>query len=198
SRPVVHVFSLSEIQNGEPVVKFSKVHHEMAMGDHPVASKLHQGTVYPSAQPGVEQFRSLTGPNARPTSFEDYLSRYLPQIFLHIVTFNDGTLMSLTWPHTMSDIFGWGHIFKAWSDVLGGKSYNAIPHLAGFDTDVLEYFGKTRLAERSLMEPIERKFSSKVGTLARSIEHAVQTPHMESRLLCLPRGILDVLEGRTT
>lgn len=180
------------------MVKFSKVHHDMSMGDHPVASKMHQGTSHPSAQPGVEQFRSLTGPNGRPTSFQDYLSRYLPQIFLHIVTFNDGTLMSLTWPHTMSDISGWGHIFKAWSDVLGGKRYNAIPHLAGFDTDVLEYFGKTRLAERSLMEPTERKFISKVGTLARSIEHAVQTPHMESRLLCLPRETLGMLEERTT
>lgn len=170
----------------------------MSISDHPVASKLHQGTYYPSVQPGVEQYRSLTGPNARPKSFEDYLSRYLPQIFLHIVTFTDGTLMSLTWPHTMSDISGWGHIFRAWSGVLAGKRYNAIPQLVGFDTDVLEYFGKTRLAERSLTEPIERKFSSKVGTLARSIEHAVQTPHMESRLLCLPRETLDMLEEKTT
>ncbi|KAF3387927.1 hypothetical protein DPV78_012283 [Talaromyces pinophilus] len=197
-RPVVHVFSLSEIQKGEPVVKFSKVHHDMSMADHPVASKLHHSTYYPSAQPGVEQFRSLTGPNARPTSFEDYLSRYLPQIFLHIVTFSDGTLMSLTWPHTMSDISGWGHIFRAWSGVLAGKRWNAVPHLAGYDTDVLEYFGRTRLAERSLVAPIDRKFSSKVGTFARRVEHAVQTSQMKSRLLCLPRETLDMLEEKTT
>jgi hypothetical protein len=98
----------------------------------------------------------------------------------------------------MSDISGWGHIFRAWSGVLAGKRYNAIPHMAGFDTDVLEYFGRTRLAERSLLEPIERKFSSKIGSFTRRVEQAIQTPQMESRLLCLPRETLEMLEGKTT
>ncbi|KAE8548910.1 hypothetical protein EYB25_009293 [Talaromyces marneffei] len=197
NRLVLHVFALSEIQNGEPVIKFSKVHHEMSINDHPVAPKLHKHTSHPSEQSGVEQFRSLTGPKGRPASLEDYLGRYLPQLYLHIVTFTDGTLVSLTWPHTMSDISGWGHIFRAWSAVLSGKPYNAIPQMGGFDTDVLEYFGMTRLAERSLMDPIERKFSSKVGTFTRRIEHTIHPPEMESHLFCLPRETLDMLEEKT-
>jgi hypothetical protein len=116
----------------------------------------------------MEHYRALTGPDDRPTSLKDYLDQHLPQIFLHVVTFTDETLLSVTWPHKMSDISGWGHIFRAWSTVLAGKRSTAIPHLAGFDTDVLEYFGRTRLTERSLMEPIERKFSSKVGTFTRN------------------------------
>lgn len=197
-RPVVHVFSLSEIQKGEPVVNFRKVNYNTCIRDHPLASKLHQQTCHPSAQSGVEHYRALTGPDDRPTSLEDYIDQHLPQIFLHVVTFTDGTLLSVTWPHTMSDISGWGHIFRAWSAVLAGKRSTAIPHLAGFDTDVLEYFGRTRLAEHSLMEPIERKFSSKVGTYSRRVGHAIYAPQMESRLFCLPRETLDMLEEKTT
>lgn len=168
------------------------------MAAHPVASTIHQSTNHPSVQPGAERYRSLTGPSFRPTSFQDYFSRHLPQIFLHIVMFTDGTLVSLSWPHTMSDIFGWGYIFRAWSSVLAGKGWDEIPLLTGFDTDILEYFGRANMTERPLVMPIERKISSKVGMFAHRVEHAVQLHQMESQILCIPRTILHMLEEKTT
>ncbi|EED12167.1 hypothetical protein TSTA_002330 [Talaromyces stipitatus ATCC 10500] len=156
NRPFLHVFLVSEISKGESVVEFSKVHIDMSTRGHPLASNLHQSTCYPSAQSGVEQYRYLSGPAHRPTSFGDYLNRNLPQISLHVVRFTDGTLVSLTWPHTMSDVSGWAEIFRAWSAVLAGKR-RQVPNLAGFDADFLEYFGTSSGVPRLLIEPAGRQ-----------------------------------------
>ena len=75
-------------------------------------------------------------PDNGPKELEDYLNTDRPQLSLHVVSFTDVTLVSLTWPHTLWDAMGRREFLLAWTAVLAGSTGD-VPQVYGADEDPL-------------------------------------------------------------
>jgi hypothetical protein len=69
-------------------------------------------------------------------TIEDLLAGDTPQISVHITSFNDATLVGLSWPHTLMDVMGQAAFLSAWSSVLAGRA-TEVPPVLGAQEDVL-------------------------------------------------------------
>ncbi|ORY68233.1 uncharacterized protein BCR38DRAFT_336233 [Pseudomassariella vexata] len=125
-----------------PAVRFSRTTFEISMYEHPVASKLPRRMRNPSLQPGPEEFRTLAYREDMPMTLENHLCSDEPQLQLHTASFVDGTLVSLTWPHIMTDAMGLMELAKAWSLVMHGREAEVPPFL-GLKEDPLATVGRT-------------------------------------------------------
>jgi hypothetical protein len=59
-----------------------------------------------------------------------------PALSLRVITFEDATLITLTWPHAMMDASGLGALVKAWSTILADPDA-PVPPLTGARDDVM-------------------------------------------------------------
>lgn len=64
------------------------------------------------------------------TSIQSYLAEDRPPLLLYITTFQDGTILSLIWPHVLFDGAGLAAFLGAWSLVVNGKISQVPPHSA--------------------------------------------------------------------
>uniref|UniRef100_A0A093XJ26 Trichothecene 3-O-acetyltransferase n=2 Tax=Talaromyces marneffei TaxID=37727 RepID=A0A093XJ26_TALMA len=65
-----------------------------------------------------------------------------PQLSICIITFQDATLVTITFLHTLMDIMGLYSILQGWSAVLRGQE-DEVPPFVGFDYDPLAGLTKT-------------------------------------------------------
>ena len=71
--------------------------------------------------PGASEYASFAlGPGA-PRTLDDYLHSDVPLFALHVVTFEDGTLVSIKFHYIVSDLAGLRYILDAWQLRLAGK-----------------------------------------------------------------------------
>jgi hypothetical protein len=123
-------------------VTYSHVSHDLSILEHPVASRLPRATERPSVVGDPNDFNELTSSADAPKTLNDYLTRDVPQLCLHIVSFTDSTLISISLPHTLTDGTGGAQIFQSWALTLQGRD-NEIPPFHGYNHDPLATFGET-------------------------------------------------------
>lgn len=113
----------------------------MARADHPIASKLPVTTPHlPAIMADPNDFEALWfHPNA-PIKLGDYLQKDDPQLCLIIASFNDATLVSLCWPHSLCDALGFGELLRAWSLIIHGHHHD-VPKPFGDGHDPLAELG---------------------------------------------------------
>ncbi|KAJ3494827.1 hypothetical protein NLG97_g3823 [Lecanicillium saksenae] len=98
-----------------PAVRFHHARHDMAIKNHHVASKFPTRTPEPAVMVDPNELQSLwQGPNS-PTELRHYLERDEPQLGVFVASFNDATVISLSWPHSLFDAIGFGELLFAWS-----------------------------------------------------------------------------------
>lgn len=91
----------------------------MTMDAHPLASRLPKKTGNkPSIHEGCHAFREFSIPSILPNNIKHYLSTDEPLICLHVNSFTDGTIVSFTFPHSLSDAMGTSDLLRAWTRVL--------------------------------------------------------------------------------
>lgn len=112
-----------------PAFTASHVDYGASMPEHPLASQLPSGA--PGDEPAVVgdpfHLRPLMRPDDGPKEIGDYLYSDRPQLSVHIVSFTDATLVSLTWPHTLWDAMGRREFLLAWTAILAGRIDNVTP-----------------------------------------------------------------------
>lgn len=167
----------------------------MAMDEHPLASQLPKPTGRLETYPSPRYFRSLSvGPNA-PDKFEDYLKGDEPQIALHVVNFEDGTLVSLVFLHTLCDMMGFASLLKSWSLAVAGK-FDQIPPFLGFREDPM-----AGLYNAEPSKPYLLAAKQMIGwkMLVWGIRFLVESwwyPPLESRTICLPDELVLALRKK--
>lgn len=142
----------------------------------------------PSLQANPEDFISLVRPLGAPKKLEDYLFADQPQLCLHIVSFEDATLVSLLWPHTFLDAMGIATLMNAWSLVLSGQEDQISP-FHGFDADPLVTLGALPVEQSALASRQATGFNT-VGFVARYMFEQLWWPKEETRVVCLPDSYL--------
>lgn len=78
--------------------------HDMIIADHPVGSRLPTAAATPFVVEGTAELR-LCSPET-PDSLEGRLDSDLPQLAIHLITFRDATLLTVTFQHTLMDAMG--------------------------------------------------------------------------------------------
>jgi hypothetical protein len=113
-------------------------HHSIAMDieDHPLAKTLPKATEAPSVQPGPQRFRVFAAREDAPATLEDFIYQDTPQLSLHITSFDDATLVALSWPHTLMDVMGQQALLHGWSLVLAGRE-SEVPSMLGAREDAI-------------------------------------------------------------
>lgn len=104
-----------------PPFSYSHVNYDIEMAEHPIASRIPKATSRPAVVADTRDFVSLVRRPDGPTKVDDYLYTDEPQLSLHIVSFQDATLVSLSWLHTFLDAMGRKALLDAWTLVLQGR-----------------------------------------------------------------------------
>ncbi|KJK74905.1 hypothetical protein H634G_09739 [Metarhizium anisopliae BRIP 53293] len=113
-----------EFTESRPAFKLYQSQHAMGRAEHPIASQLPRMKTQPTVMMDPNKFRSLWDNPDIPTKMSHYLERDEPQLSLVIVSFDDSTVMTLVWSHTLFDFMGMGEMLRAWSLTLQDRSDN--------------------------------------------------------------------------
>lgn len=152
------------------------------------------GDIYVHCSP--ERFREFIGPaDTTPGDIDGFLYSDTPQLGLHVVTFLDATLVSLTWPHTMADGLGILAIIKNWCKVLAGKEDEVAPFM-GAREDPMATVGTGPLHEKE--EPYALKDKNLGGlSMAKFVFYFIWdkfwVPNHELKVIFLPTKTIAVL-----
>ncbi|KAF2815249.1 uncharacterized protein BDZ99DRAFT_506437 [Mytilinidion resinicola] len=105
-----------------PAVSYTHQALDMNIESHSLAKTLPRATDGPSIQPGLR----------------DFICQYrdTPQLSLHVTSFDDATLVALSWPHTLMDVMGQQALLRGWSLVLAGRD-SEVPPLLGVREDAI-------------------------------------------------------------
>ncbi|KAI7765337.1 hypothetical protein LZL87_009866 [Fusarium oxysporum] len=180
-----------------PAVSHSHQHYDISIEEHNVAKLLPKATSRPSTFPGASGPRDFSIPPGAPVSLKDYTSRDVAMIALHIITFQDATLVTITWPHVLFDAVGFSHLIEAWSAVLAGHK-ERVPNIIGAKDDVLYNLGDISQAGPQYAASEARILSGVafIFFVIRMIWIILTQPTVESRIICLPKDVVDRLHQR--
>jgi hypothetical protein len=133
----------------------------------------------------MSSFNSITKHEHAPNGIEDYLSSDIPQLFIHVVTFTDTTLITVTFLHTVFDAMGLSYFFQAWTAVLSGQE-DQVPPFLGFDEDILEAKTEYVPAEKHVLSTKTfTKFQMAVFILSRWWE-TYWYPEIQDKVISIP------------
>ncbi|TVY47294.1 Transcriptional regulator [Lachnellula occidentalis] len=173
--------------------RYSHMKYETSISEHPLASKLPKPTSRPAVLNSTDEFQSLVRRKDGPTKLEDYLNSDDGQLSLHIVSFSDATLVTLTWPHTFIDAMGRRALFDAWISVLNGLEAEVSP-LQGFSTDPLATLG-TQPTEPYALEKYQIKGFAFFIFAVRYAWELIWHSKEERRIICLPATHLNTMKS---
>ncbi|CAG9953626.1 unnamed protein product [Clonostachys rosea f. rosea IK726] len=180
-----------------PPVTYSHQTFNIKIAEHELAGKLPVAGAKAQVFAGPHDFLGLTtGPDA-PQTLEDYLSRDVPLLSLHIISFDDATVIGLAWPHAVTDAMGRHAIMSSWSLILAGKEAEAPPFL-GAREDVLYKAADPGFGEHKpfVLEPT-RLFGVKMLMFGlRFLKDMLFVPATDSRTAYIPKRVIDNLRAQ--
>jgi hypothetical protein len=104
-----------------PAVALTHETHDTPIAAHPLASRIPRPTNAPAMLADPDEFTPLSCDATTPTSIDSYLLEDRPQVGMHVVSFEDATLVTMHWLHATFDAVSWAAIFDAWQLVLAGR-----------------------------------------------------------------------------
>ncbi|XXH02546.1 hypothetical protein Hte_008922 [Hypoxylon texense] len=110
-----------------PAFAYSHIQHETDIARHPTGSRLPRPTASPAVLSDPEDYAPLLRRWGAPRRLGDYLYTDAPQLSLHVVSFADATVVSLSWPHTLLDAMGRRELLDAWVATLEGRDGDVKP-----------------------------------------------------------------------
>lgn len=182
-----------------PAVSYSHQALAVAIENHPLASKLPKATDGPSIQASPKEgFRSLAVPDGAPETLDDFLGQDVPQLSLHITSFDNATLVGLSWPHTLMDVMGQQALLHAWSLVLAGRE-EEVPPVLGAREDAVCAAADSPVGDEEEKEPFRlgRERLTGFAMLQFGLRFAwdlLWDPVVETRTIFLPQRALAELQ----
>lgn len=177
-----------------PAVAFWHKKYDISIDEHELSKSFPKATEEPSVHPiSSKLWDSILSPDT-PKSLKDFTTRDVPMLSLHIVSFDDATIVSIAWPHVLFDAKGFHYLIEAWANVLSGHKEN-VPDIIGAREDVLyDIAGKSDYS--SEISDIESRMLSGfafVLFVLRFLWTLITQPTVETRVICLPRKAVDKL-----
>jgi hypothetical protein len=162
-----------------PPVNFTHKTYETKLREHPVGRQL------PAADEDkdsvqvfdiLESLREITQTKNVTVALEDWIYTDKAQLGLHIASFKDATLVTLTWLHTLLDAMGRQALLRAWTAVLEGREED-VPEFWGFDFDPLARLGapldqdnQNAAAANTAHAQVQEKAQSQIWTVMSNLK----------------------------
>ncbi|KAL4731851.1 hypothetical protein ACLX1H_000845 [Fusarium chlamydosporum] len=184
----------SSFSEATPAVAFWHKKYDISIEEHELSKSFPKATEEPSVHPISSKLWDLILSPDTPKTLKDFTSRHVPMLSLHIVSFQDTTTVSISWPHVLFDAKGFHHLVAAWSEVLSGHKEN-VPDIIGAKEDMLyDITGKSEYS--SQISDIESRMLSGLALVVfviRFLWTILTQPTVESRVICLPGKAVDKL-----
>lgn len=178
-----------------PAYHFTNSHHDMSINDHQLGKTLPKAgktcLMFGTPNDCSPHLRSPDGP----TKLDDWLYSDRPQLSIHTVNFNDATIITITWIHSLADVMGIRTFLNAWTATLRGDQ-EAVPKLRGFRSDPLSELGQRTPAEKYIY--YDRVFGRKdfLWFIGLNILERIWHRQEERRTISLPASSLKYLHSR--
>ncbi|XWX01584.1 hypothetical protein V2A60_009612 [Cordyceps javanica] len=104
-----------------PDFAFRHTIYEECIAHHPVGKAYPTPTQTASTQSLNKAIHPLLVPPDFPSTFDEMVQREWPQLSLFVSSFNDATIVSILWPHTLWDASALQSFLRNWSLVMAGK-----------------------------------------------------------------------------
>ncbi|ROW06247.1 hypothetical protein VPNG_08069 [Cytospora leucostoma] len=197
SKRCLEIHIPKSFNSDRPALRFSHVAFDQNLSDHPLASRLPSATDGPSIQEGGDAFRHLSTQDRLPSTFEDYIYSDEPPLALHVVTFRDATIVSLNFPHALTDAVGLSALIRNWCRVLAGKE-DEVDTLA--QDDPLDNIGVSGGEDKAVEEYVLNQHKLAGWCFLRFVLNFVLElifgPKMQTRLIYLPRESVQTLRQK--
>lgn len=139
--------------------------------------------------PGPKEFCSLGLSPETPRNMDDFIFSGAPQFCLHVQTFLDGTLVSLTHSHVSTDLMGLVAIFQSWSLILAGKP-EAVAPMIGYREDAFDALWNPPPKQRHVLaDKVLDGWRFKYWGM-RSLFESWRDAEVQSRILSVPKHIM--------
>lgn len=186
-----------EYDMNRPSLRFSHASFDTSINDHALASQLPCATKEPSIQVGGDTFRNLRAREKVPSTLEDYLFSDDPPLELHVFTFTDATIVTLNFPHALTDAMGLSELIKNWCKVLAGRIDDVVPLS---EDDPLEHVEDEE--EESVTKERHVLAENKITGWSMFlfgitfVKDLVFGPKMETNTICLPGSSVTALKAK--
>ncbi|GIK04355.1 hypothetical protein Aspvir_008436 [Aspergillus viridinutans] len=173
----------------QAVVRFSHISYAIQIKEHPLACRLPQKTGQcPSIQEGCHTFRAFSVPPDLPNNIKHYLTTDEPLLSLRIISFTDATLVSITFPHAVTDAMGTADFLRAWSSMLADR-LDQLPPVLGARGDVMASVGTLddkRSQSPHALEHRRIRGLSLVSLILRLVWDRLTRRNIQARTIYLP------------
>lgn len=179
-----------------PGFTFTVTKYDIPVEDHPLAEEFPKATAQPSLQGGQEEvMRSLCLHPEHPRTLDDWLYSDRPLLDIHVVAFEDATLVTITFMHLVTGASGMRQILRAWSDVLNGRE-DEVGALQGIGDDLLtDHINESEPSEYVHYDRRLTGFKKLVFAIY-SLWDWFWFPAAESRHICIPGVYVDRMRDR--
>lgn len=146
----------------------------------------------PSVLAPTEDLDHLVYDEDRPRRLEDWIYSDRPQLHIHVSTFTNATIVTVTWLHTLTDIMGISSLFHAWTAVLRGDPDETIPTPTGMfqRDDPLAALSKRIPPEKYVNYDQLLRGLGAIRLGVRFLLERLFYPREEERIVCVPAAYL--------
>lgn len=177
----------AQFTNERPPFNYTHLVESTPFSQHRIGAKFPALTGKLQVLDALGHERLLTDEESTKRTLEDWTQHDVGQLGLHILSFPDATIVTITWLHTLLDAMGRHALFRAWQAVLEGRD-NDVPPFLGYHSDPLEKLGTSSTAEKEVsMQPY---LVSTLGMLRFAFNNIVYEkyfyPDDSARMVVLP------------
>ncbi|KAK7993690.1 hypothetical protein PG989_007071 [Apiospora arundinis] len=185
----------AKFDENTPAITFTHEKHDTDLENHPIGCKIprHPDPDKPSVVANPAEFDTLARRADAPRNLDDFINRDLPQLELHVVSFRNATIVSVSCLHSLLDGMGLGSqgLFNGWMLVLQGRQ-DEIPPACGFDNDLLKDLGK-RPTEEHKYHRFRMGGWCMIWYLLRRAFQFLWHRAEEGRIVCIPASFMQQL-----
>ncbi|EUC39597.1 hypothetical protein COCMIDRAFT_41901 [Bipolaris oryzae ATCC 44560] len=163
---------------------------EQSIAEHPKASQLPRASHTPQIHEDPHLMQSFLHHSGRPKKLADWLNSDCPPLSFKILSFQDATILSFSWPHCVFDGVGRAAFVHAWLAELNGL---AIPEFVGFDHDPMSPLIGEVPGDRYVLRSQLLAGSRLFFFVLRTIFDLILQPKSEPRILQIPDRFLQKL-----
>lgn len=169
----------------------------MSIDDHPVLCNLPKAnsekpTIF---EPSAVSFRPYMRSQITPQTFDDWLYNDIPQLAIHVVNFQDATIVTVTLLHTLTDAMGLMAFYRGWTATLRGDDEKVAPYIGYKDEDPLENLQQGKQAPEYIFADRLIKGWGFFKFVVRNMLERFWYPEAILRYICVPGKFVDKLSA---
>lgn len=154
----------------------------------------------PTMYKGVEEWKEICYPSKTcPTTLEEYLTQDIPSVNIHIIYFQNATLLTLGWTHVVMDAVAATHLLRTWTLVLADRRGEITPFMEE-QGDIVRKVAESKKTPSSKFLLIEKRLTGfqLLRFISTLLSETFWYPAQDWRTVCLPAAFVAQMKAQAT